>query len=240
MYLHVHDEVLTPAISAHRGMADDDLGLLRELGVPGATVVDVGANVGYAALAAAQVVGPAGSVMAIEPHPLNVQLLRANLRRNGAAHVTVVDAAAWDVAGEVLLAECRTNTGDHRVGTHIPGRSELRVRAVRLDDVVPADADVRLIKLDTQATEHIALRGAAELVARCRPVMLVEFWPQGIRERGDDPLAVLAQYREMGYGWTVVEDGSMDGLGDADLVDRVHARPAPYGGFVTLRLDPSA
>lgn len=235
MYLHAHDEVITPVLRSSDAMPDPDLELLAELA--SATVVDVGANVGYATLIARRT---AASVIAVEPHPRNLQLLRANVARAGAANVEVVAAAAWDSAGETMLAECTANTGDHRVGVSMAGRTHLRVQTVRLDHIVPAEADVRLIKLDTQATEHIALRGAAELLARCRPILLVEFWPQGVRERGDDPATVLAAYAAMGYRRSVVEDPEAGSLDDPGLIARVDSRPAPFGGFVTLRLDPLA
>lgn len=235
IYAHPHDEVITPDLLRHGGPPDPDLALIGDLAA--GTVVDVGANIGYSVLAAAP---RAEHVIAIEPHPANLALLEINLVRNGADNVTVVAAAAWDAAGEVSLAEATTNTGDHRAGVHVEGRTELSVRAVRIDDLVPAGADVRLIKLDTQATEHVALRGARETVARCRPVILAEFWPQGVRNLGEDPVAVLAEYRGLGYDFEVIEDPSLDGMGDAELVAAVGARPGLEGGFVTLRLTPSA
>lgn len=46
-------------------------------------------------LAAARAVGSRGTVIAVEPHPDNVALLRANVNRNGVADwVKVIDAAA--------------------------------------------------------------------------------------------------------------------------------------------------
>lgn len=134
MYLHAHDEVITPDIIAAGGMPDADIATLREIAAAGRVVVDVGANVGYATLAAA--VAGAARVIAVEPHPANVALLRANVARHDAP-AEVVAAAAWDTAGQVTLAECRSNSGDHRAGTAIAGRTELRVKAVRIDDVVP-------------------------------------------------------------------------------------------------------
>ena len=234
MYLHSHDEVITPDLIAARGMLDSDMAELRALATKGVTVVDVGANIGYATLIAARA---GAAVVAIEPHPFNVALLRANVARHG-ADVTVVAGAAWHTTGQTTLAVCRSNSGDHRAGTVITGRVELHVAAVRIDDVVPANASVSVIKLDTQATEHLALAGASETLDRCRPVLLVEFWPQGIRERGGDPTRVLAGYANLGYGRRVVEDQSLDSAADETLITKVHERPAPFGGFVTLRLDP--
>ncbi len=58
------------------------------------------------------------------------------------------------------------------------------MQAVRLDDVLPDRVD--LILMDTQASEHVALRGARRLLDRSRPALFVEFWPQGLREAGTD------------------------------------------------------
>jgi hypothetical protein len=120
----------------------------------------------------------------------------------------------------------------------VAGRRELTVPAVRIDELVPPDAAVGVIKLDTQATEQVALRGARELLARCRPVLLAEFWPKGVRDLGEDPVAVLQEYAALGYRRTVLEDPALSELADAELVERVHARPGIEGGFATLRLDP--
>jgi FkbM family methyltransferase len=234
MYLHAHDEVITRDLSISGAIRDADLVLLGELAAGAGTVVDVGANVGFAALTAAR---GGARVIAIEPHPENVRLLRANVERND-ADVRVVAAAAWDAPGVVKLAEATTNTGDHRAGVAIAGRTELEVPALRIDDVVGPEEQVGVIKLDTQATEHVALRGARELLKRCRPVLLIEFWPKAIRDLGDDPVAVLREYADLGYRRTVLEDPDLAELDDAELVERAHARPGPEGGWVTLRLDP--
>lgn len=50
---------------------------------PGETMVDAGAGYGYFTLLAADLVGPEGRVLAIEPHPRLTTLLRRNLALNG-------------------------------------------------------------------------------------------------------------------------------------------------------------
>jgi FkbM family methyltransferase len=239
---HPQDEVITPYLRQHGCWEEDDRRWLEAELTPGAVAVDVGANIGYMTLAAAQAVGPGGTVIAVEPHPDNLALLHANLDRNGvASRVRVIGAAAWDTTGVVDLAECDENTGDHRVQTLQSERSVLSVDAVRLDDVIPEDLHVAVIKLDTQATEHRVLAGATALLARDRPVILSEFWPQGLRERGDDPLAILAEFRRLGYEIEVPDEPASATLDDAALTDSIHARSAGrFGGFATLRLHPRA
>ncbi len=63
---------------------------LRSVIEPGMTVVDVGANVGQMTLEMAHLVGPTGRVIAIEPGPGNLAVLRRHVEGNGfAARVTV-------------------------------------------------------------------------------------------------------------------------------------------------------
>ncbi len=89
--------------------------------------VDVGANVGYMTIAAANRVGPGGLVIAVEPHPANVALLEANIAINGVAPESA--RGRWGCVvqpGTVELAESPSNTGDHRVETM--GRNDRRCR----------------------------------------------------------------------------------------------------------------
>jgi FkbM family methyltransferase len=237
--VHSHDQVITPVLREHGAIPDLDFAALGELSLAGATVLDVGANIGYSTLRLASLVGPRGRVLAVEPHPANLRLLRANLRRNRVRNVEVIGAAAWRSDGRVTLGECEENTGDHRVGALLQERRALEVPAVRLDDVVDPDADVRFILIDTQATEHVALEGARELLARRRPVVFAEYWPAGIRVFGDDPAEVLRGYRALGYrprGLELPELGPAPA--DERIMAAVEARPGEFGGFATLVLEP--
>ena len=87
--------------------------------------------------------------------------------------------------------------------------------------------------MDTQASEHVALRGAGRIVERSRPVLLVEFWPQGLREAGTDPVSVLDDYRAMGFRVQGAEEELPEDPGE--LVQAVDGFATP---FTTLRLDP--
>src|SRR5690348_14247261 len=66
---------------------------------PGTCFLDVGAHAGLYTLLAARLVGPTGSVVAIEPLPSNVRILRRHLELNRLHNVTVIEAAAGAKAG---------------------------------------------------------------------------------------------------------------------------------------------
>jgi FkbM family methyltransferase len=232
LLVHARDEVITPIIRA-RGTWERELGeQLRALLRPGMTAVDVGGNIGYVALLMAECVGPSGRVIAVEPDPRNAHVLKLNAARTRGAPIEVIEAAAWSETTTLELRLHATNTGDHRIGLeHGEDRETVAVAAVLLDDVLPERVDLML--MDTQASEHVALQGARNLLERSRPVLLVEFWPQGLREAGVDPVSVLDGYRAMGLEVTGAE-GELP-ADPGQLVTAVDAAEVP---FTTLRLDP--
>jgi FkbM family methyltransferase len=230
---HADDEAITPIVRA-RGTWEEELGArLRSLLRPGMTAVDVGGNIGYVALLMAERVGASGRVVAVEPDPRNARLLRLNAARTRGARIDVVEAAAWSEPGLLDLGLQATNGGDHRVGSPDGGREtvQVQVQAVRLDDVLPAHVD--LILMDARTSEHVALRGTRRLLERSRPVLLVEFWPQGLREAGTDPVSVLDGYRAMGLRASGAEREL-----PVDPGELVHAVDAAEVPFTTLRLEP--
>jgi FkbM family methyltransferase len=85
-------------------------------GLPtGGTFVDIGANCGVFALHAAQVVGPSGHVLAIEPNPGLVEQLRFHVESNGIPNITVAPVAVGPESGTATL----------HIASHHLGRSSL-------------------------------------------------------------------------------------------------------------------
>jgi len=137
----------------------DDL-LLREYEWMGASlegargvVVDAGAHVGtFTATAAAH----AERVVAVEPNPDNLAMLRRNLEANGIANVEVVEGALWPGGGEVDLGTIGpTSAGSVVVGATTGG---VRVPALDLNDLVDRVGPVDLLKLDIEGAEFEVLQ----------------------------------------------------------------------------------
>ena len=57
--------------------------MLEEVLEPGMSVLDIGANIGYYALMELNLIGKTGNLIAVEPSPSNVDLLKRNLSLNG-------------------------------------------------------------------------------------------------------------------------------------------------------------
>jgi FkbM family methyltransferase len=189
--------------------ADDQLiGWIRSQGVweadvmkllartlrPGGTFVDVGAHVGFHSVLAGQLVGPAGKVFAIEPAPWAVELLRANVWRQG-LDVTILPFAASDSTGTVRLAVEKA----HRSGAHLTEAEDaVEVQAAPLDELLP-DAAVDVLKVDVEGAEPLVLRGASTLLARSPRVLAVIEFRDERHLSGESPQQVVAFYESLGF-----------------------------------------
>ena len=137
---------------------------------PGDVVFDIGAHVGYYTLLAAHLVGPRGRVVAFEPLPANLEILRQHLRLNKVTNVEVVAAALSDRAGTASFAVA----ADRSMGS-LADHGELEVRVEVLDQLL---ASGRLpapdcIKIDVEGAEYRLLSGARECLARHRPQLFL-------------------------------------------------------------------
>lgn len=227
LWFAASDTVIGPAVET-AGIWEPSEGLWLDTHVgPGMTVVNVGANVGYFALWAADIVGPHGHVVAVEPYPENVALLRANIADRNLTHVEVCEAAASSGDGQIELFVNDDNAGDHRVfdpaaaATVDPGLerasrgfreapSRLTVRSVTVDSLV-AERRIDVLFVDTQGHDHEVIAGARSVLRRDRPIVLTEFTPAWIRAQGADPAEVLAGYRALGYRVGVWDAGAAPG-----------------------------
>jgi FkbM family methyltransferase len=155
-------------------------------------VVDVGANIGTTSLQMLKRF-EVSRVVAVEPHPVCLRYLQANIAANGySSKCTIIHAAASDVAGEVALETNTDNSGGAQI---IPSatlasyvvQSETLDAMVLSNDIDPAD--LSLVWVDAEGHEYRVMKGAARIIEAKVP-FLIEFWPQRLRENGDFDLLV--------------------------------------------------
>lgn len=129
-------------------------------------LIDVGSNIGTIVIPALAR-GLMQSATAIEPHPTNLRLLRANLALNGLSECVRVlaQAVGTESHASLFLTESSTNSGNHSIG-----QTGLPVASTRLDDV-DCPHDGALLWMDIEGYEGHALRGAPNLLAAGIPVV---------------------------------------------------------------------
>jgi len=141
---------------------ESEITLLPKLLEPGATFVDVGANLGVYSMIAAHVVGSSGRVVAFEPTPQARSLLEAAKERNGFTGLVIRREALADHIGEAdLFFDAQTELASLSKSTSGTTKS-IRVPLTTLD-AVHAEMDLSatsLIKLDAEGAEESILRGA--------------------------------------------------------------------------------
>jgi len=155
--------------------SESEVAMMRRFVRSGDHVVDVGANIGDLTLSLAQMVGPEGSVYAVESNAENHNVLCANLALNGVVNVKPMNvyltqpSASPPAPGESPF-----------VSEHWPPPP------MALDEL-PLE-QCRLVKVDVDGHEIEVLRSGERLVERTRPVLYVE---NDVRERSPALLRYL-------------------------------------------------
>lgn len=222
LWISRRDEVMRPYMGRAGTWEPEEGHILKELtrSRSGTRFLDIGANIGYFSV----LVDSAGRgvvVDAVEPDPTNCRVLRFNLWANE-VQGTVWPVALDDRARSLHLSDNEHNLGDLRTG-HVEDRDPLSapkwvVPAASGDDLF-AGRSFDLVKIDTQGWEFEILLGLDATLRRSSGVRIVaEFHPQILRDRGREPLEILARYSEMGYEVRAVVHGEPADLADAEIL----------------------
>jgi FkbM family methyltransferase len=156
----------------------------REVVRPGATVLDVGANVGAYTLLFARWVGPVGRVIAFEPAPAAAAGLRRHLELNGlTSNVDVQQCAAAASIGTASFT-CDDASGTN-VLTVTTAKRGIEVQTTTLDAFC-AERNLQpdIVKIDVEGTELGVLRGARRILSPREVQVFVELHPSVWSARG--------------------------------------------------------
>jgi FkbM family methyltransferase len=228
------DEVMRPYVKRRHAWEESEGSLLRLLIKPGTRFLDVGANIGYFSVLAAQAASHV-SVDAVEPHPESAAALRWNLSINRVS-ATVHQVALDERRRRLVLDVAPTNTGDARVSDRQPQPGAIQVDAVPAD-VLFAGRSFDVVKIDVQGWEPEVIRGMRQIIRRSRDIVIVaEFWPAALRDRGVEPGTVLQMYRALDLDVVAQVDSTLRRLND-DQITGICDDAGPYGQ-VNLLLRP--
>ncbi|MFK7846030.1 MAG: FkbM family methyltransferase [Rhodothermales bacterium] len=163
--------------------------LFTELAKRAGVFLDVGSNIGYYSLLAAAV-NPELKITSFEPAPAVFKYLQINRNLNQFSHITVEQLALSDEEGELTffisknpkyldIAEHHlTSTGsfDKAQADRTTVLESVKVGTITMDQYVARHdvSTIDLIKLDTEATEHLVLAGAQHVLADHKPFIFCE------------------------------------------------------------------
>ncbi len=172
--------------------------LVRE----GDTCIDIGANLGYYTRTIARLAGPSGRVLAVEPMPPMLAVLRRNVRR--CRNVEILPYALGEenrtitMANTSALRDGYLGTGqnfvnDSGVEASVSYTAEMR----RGTELFAALARIDFIKCDIEGYELHVMRQLSPLLEQHRPTVLIE-------SGGANRAEIVRMFTEMGYkGFTL-------------------------------------
>ncbi len=209
--------------------------------LPGDTVLDIGAHIGYYSLLFADKVGKSGMVYSFEPDPSNFSILSKNIEINEFSNIKLINKALSDKSGEINLYESEKNSGDHRIYDSGEQRKCVHIEAIRLDDMKnDIKKPIKLIKMDIQGAEYFAVNGMISTIKNSNALILcTEFWPYGLKMSGANPtkfIELLLDLEFCLFEHKLTNIVKVDSV--SDLIDRYRAdEPSSYTNLLCIKGD---
>lgn len=129
-----------------------------------------------------------GSHVAFEPLPHHADYIRKNFPAVTLHQLALSDqngqATFFQTLGDDAYSGLKITSDAPRV----TGTQEIPVRIARLDDMLPEDYRVDLLKIDVEGAELGVLRGAQRTLNRYKPVVVFEFQKERAESYGDGPV----------------------------------------------------
>jgi FkbM family methyltransferase len=204
----------------------DEIGYFCEHFKPGMTFVDVGANVGlYTALAIHK---GAGRILAVEPFHEALGFLEQTIAANHPSCPVHIAACAAGPRQEMRpFFTNPDNRGDNRLHSDpmLVNHGEVPVETLDSLCLKQGIKHIDFLKIDVQGSEMLVLKGALRMLQNspdCR--IMTEFWPDGIRRCGSDPLAYLHLLTSSGRTLSILQGGRLFPAQPDDLTEQTVGR----------------
>lgn len=162
---------------------------LFKLRTPG-LILDVGAHWGFysAFLDNASFAAKVSKIISIEADPLNQNILAKTLAKINRIPVMQINAAVSDKDGYLNLYSGGGSCNQTYYSSNAVFAN--KVRAISLDrltqDILKAGEVITHIKLDIDGYEPAFFEGGKKTLKKFNPIILTEFWAQGLKASGID------------------------------------------------------
>jgi FkbM family methyltransferase len=206
------------------------------------TVIDIGANIGYYTLIAAQLVG-SGTVYAFEPEPDNYKILCKNIKINNYDNVVAIQQAVsnkkgrsefyidkFDISGNSLSFATRLDSSNKSAEIN-----SVWIETITLDDFfsrLSEHVKIDIIKMNAEGAEGLVFEGAKATLTRNKPKVFMEFWPFALKNLGTEPVKLLYEIRNYGFKLHFINEKfrTLDLIEDIDnfCEKAMNLNPAPH------------
>lgn len=170
------DEVIESEGVWEPGLLHTLKGLLKN----GDTFLDVGANIGYHSIAVASAM-PQVQVYSFEPQDSLCKQIESSIEKNNLTNVRLFKVGLSDKEEEVLIHIPEENVGGSSVikglNNHPAFKKSTKIKLETLDSYISKIDKVSLMKIDVEGLEPQVLNGGKALIAKYKPVVVLEFSP---------------------------------------------------------------
>lgn len=213
LLLDPRDDISRTILISLSGRWEPEVWQAISSGLPeGGVFLDVGAHVGYDSIKASAKVGPNGRVVAFEPNPMTLPILRDNIAASDVHNVLVQAIACTDTEQTLTLYDSTLggNSGSSSLSQRNAGpvTRPYTVRGRPIDDVIPELGlnRVDVVKLDVEGAELLVLRGAAQTLRRYHPKLIVEVVRRQLASMGTSVEELESFIGSLGYRTTRAVD----------------------------------
>jgi FkbM family methyltransferase len=179
------------------------------------TILDIGANRGEFALAAAAL-KPDSKIISFEPNPKIVAILKEDIARNKMSNIEVRPYGLSDRNDTLSLHVPYDNSGAASFGG-AENKAYVVDVPVCVGDEVLGDISPELIKIDVEGFEGRVVRGLEKLIDRSQPIIISEFCPVTLGRCGSSRDEFMSYMQSLGYRGFGMRT-RRTGLKDFDLV----------------------
>ena len=123
--------------------------------------IDIGANIGTATLEASKKIGDDGKIFSFEPNPRIFEFLRQNILLNKCKNVKLFNFALGSKSTDKYFSDIYTDESNSVQEDNIG----IKVKMKTLDEVIPKEIKIDLIKIDTgSGYEKFVFLGATKIL----------------------------------------------------------------------------
>jgi FkbM family methyltransferase len=161
--------------------------------------IDGGAHKGQMLLEMCQL-APKAVHHAFEPIPTLVKQLRTRFPQSQIHQYAIADYSGTSNFKYVLNAPAYSGLKERTYDHDKPEIEDIEVEVVRLDDIISESESIDLIKLDLEGGEYHAMKGAVNLIRRCKPIIVFEAGEPSSGRYGVTPEMIFSFVSEnLGY-----------------------------------------
>ena len=176
MYLPyaAQDRIQRSIVKSYNFFEFKELEVLRaKIGIEsGKTIYDLGANIGNHTVYFSTAFRPK-KLVAVEPQPAAVNILKRNIELNDIKNATVVECLMGEKSGKGRMHSFKSrNLGATSFKTDDEGTIPIR----NIDDLVEeqTNGEVDFMKIDVEGMHEEVLRGAEKTLTKARPTIWIE------------------------------------------------------------------